>query len=168
MMMYKHVLTAVVVTTVQKLAVALMESFQKLIQIVKEYSNKPISIPVFSSLYKAVAGHDLTAFDAISLLIAIPTAIFTKIITGSASPQIPNRDSGLLDEVVFGNKSVEVTEQTKFDINTLTTVLTVSAKLVPTFVNLIKFFRGLANDGTGLTGSAFIEFFSACLTCSVH
>ncbi|KAK2758180.1 hypothetical protein FQN54_004024 [Arachnomyces sp. PD_36] len=167
MKLCKDVLKAAV-TTIHKLVVALIEAFQKVIQIFKEYGNKSISIPIFSSLYKLITGHELTAFDAMSLLIAIPTTILTKMITGAAPPKIPNLNSDLLDGLLLGGTSVEITEQTKLDFNTLTTGLTVSGTLISTIVNTIKFFYGLASDGTGgaresLTGSAFLEFFSVVI-----
>ncbi|KAL2002673.1 hypothetical protein VTN02DRAFT_6208 [Thermoascus thermophilus] len=155
------------VTTVQKLVVALIESLEKLLQLVVEYGNEKITIPIFSTLYKWIVGHDLTAFDAISLIIAIPATILTKIITGSRPPHIENLDANLLSALVFGDSpgSVEVTPQMQLDFNTLTTSFAVSATLVSTVVDLIKFLLALADEGTAgafktITKSRFMEYLS--------
>ncbi|KAI0750918.1 hypothetical protein C8Q80DRAFT_1118866 [Daedaleopsis nitida] len=44
--------------------------------------NETIDIPLLSPLYKMISGNDLSALDAISLLIAVPTTILYKAITG--------------------------------------------------------------------------------------
>ncbi|RDX49441.1 hypothetical protein OH76DRAFT_1556378 [Lentinus brumalis] len=44
--------------------------------------NETIDIPLLSPLYKWMSGNDLSALDAISLLIAIPTTVLYKAITG--------------------------------------------------------------------------------------
>ncbi|KAI0699749.1 hypothetical protein C8T65DRAFT_659003 [Cerioporus squamosus] len=44
--------------------------------------NQTIDIPLLSPLYKGLSGNDLSALDAISLLIAIPTTVLYKAITG--------------------------------------------------------------------------------------
>ena len=156
------------VTTIQKLVVSLIQAFQKVLQLISEYGNAEINIPIFSKLYEMVTGHKLTAFDAISLLIAIPTTIFTKIITGKAPPKIANLNADLLDALVFGNTTATVTPQLQLDFNTVTTGLTVSGTLVGVIVNVIKFDIGLLNEGTGgaieaLSSSVFIELFSVIL-----
>ncbi|KAL3422840.1 Vegetative incompatibility protein HET-E-1-like protein 20 [Phlyctema vagabunda] len=156
------------VITIQKLVVALIEAFQKVIQLVSEYGNKEIHIPIFSKLYEMISGHKLTAFDAMSLLIAIPATIFTKLIIGKAPPQILGLNADVLDGLVFGNKSIPITPQMQLDFNVLTTGLTVSATLIGAIVNFIKFTVALANEGTGgamevLSSSSFVEFFSVIL-----
>lgn len=161
----KSLLCAAVVT-IKKLVGALLEALQKLIQIVSDIGNQTIKIPIFSALYKMIAKHDLTIFDAIALIVAIPATIFTKLITGSAPPEIPNLDAKLLEGILSDSK--DVTEQTKLDFNNFTTGLTVSVCLVKTVYNLIKFAIALAKEGTSgaletLTGSKFIEFMSVAL-----
>ncbi|KAL9041546.1 MAG: hypothetical protein Q9180_001209 [Flavoplaca navasiana] len=51
----------------------------KFIKLIKVYGNKEIDIPIFSPLYKRTSGgHELTVFDAVSLLVAIPIAVLIK------------------------------------------------------------------------------------------
>ncbi|TKA26923.1 hypothetical protein B0A49_13930, partial [Cryomyces minteri] len=47
-------------------------------------------VPVISALWNKIAGHPLTALDAISLIIAIPTTILTKLLTGNKPPTFQN------------------------------------------------------------------------------
>lgn len=48
-----------------------------------------INIPVFSALYSKIThGAKFTAFEAFSLLIAIPMTVIVKMITGAAPPQL--------------------------------------------------------------------------------
>ncbi|THC89942.1 hypothetical protein EYZ11_010607 [Aspergillus tanneri] len=128
---------------------ALLETLQKVIQLILDIGNKLINILIFRVLYKVIAKNNLTVFDAVSLIIAISTTIFTKLITRFVPPEIPNLDAKLLDGIVLDNKEVAVTPQMKLDFNIFTTALTVSVGLVKTVVNLIKFAISLANKGTG-------------------
>ncbi|KAK3838917.1 MAG: hypothetical protein J3R72DRAFT_525469 [Linnemannia gamsii] len=48
-----------------------------------------LNIPFLSPLYKTKTGSDLTILDAISLLMAIPTTIICKILTGKTPSQLP-------------------------------------------------------------------------------
>ena len=155
-------------TAIQQLVVALIQSLQKVLQLVSHYGNATISIPIFSALYKMIAHSDLTAFDAIALLIAIPTTIFTKLVTGSSPPQIPKLDSALLDGLIFKDSPVKVTPQMHLDFNTLTAGLTVSASFMSTIVNLIKLLYASGTDGASgaletVTKGAFLTYFSVIL-----
>lgn len=48
-----------------------------------------IDIPILSPLYKLITGDDLSLFDAVCFIIAIPATVITKVITGSAPPSLP-------------------------------------------------------------------------------
>jgi hypothetical protein len=53
--------------------------------------NKPVEIPIFSSLYRDISGgHALTMFDAVCLVVAIPATVINKVLTGKALPNISN------------------------------------------------------------------------------
>ncbi|RAQ76530.1 hypothetical protein COH20_010367 [Aspergillus flavus] len=154
------------VETIRRLVVAIIQSFEKLVHEVKDIGNKPIKVPVFSALYKLIARHELTIFDAISLLVAIPTTIFTKLIIGQTPPIIDNLDAALLDKLLFDSGSVP--PQVQLDFNTFTTSLTVTTTMVKTVTNLIKYFYTLATKGSGgalktMTASRFILLFSVSL-----
>lgn len=56
-----------------------------------------INIPVFSALYSKIThGAKFTAFEAFSLLIAIPMTVIVKIITGKAPPQLTSFNSDVI------------------------------------------------------------------------
>ena len=60
----------------------------KFIKLIKEYGNKEIDIPIFSPLSKKISGgHESTVFDAVSLLVAIPTTVLIKCVTGKTPPK---------------------------------------------------------------------------------
>jgi hypothetical protein len=65
-----------------------MTVVKMLVKAFKALGNQAIDIPIFSGLYKTIAGHDLTIFDALSLMIAIPATFMHKIIQGEALPKI--------------------------------------------------------------------------------
>ncbi|TFK81376.1 hypothetical protein K466DRAFT_569058 [Polyporus arcularius HHB13444] len=63
--------------------------FDALIELIADFMgdaqslmNQIIDIPLLSPLYKWMSGNDLSALDAVSLLIAIPTTVLYKAITG--------------------------------------------------------------------------------------
>ncbi|OQD67633.1 hypothetical protein PENPOL_c003G02676 [Penicillium polonicum] len=70
------------------IAAGFLHGIQFLVEQIGKYGNEPISIPVISGLYKTQVGHDLTVFDAISLIIGIVANTITTIITGAPPPII--------------------------------------------------------------------------------
>jgi hypothetical protein len=72
----------------KSIAAGFLHGIQFVLEHITKYGNAKISIPVISGLYKSLVGHDLTVFDAISLIIGIVTNTITTIITGSPPPII--------------------------------------------------------------------------------
>ncbi|KUM59313.1 hypothetical protein ACN42_g7827 [Penicillium freii] len=72
----------------KSIAAGFLHGIQSLLEQIGKYGNKTISIPVISGLYKTLVGHDLTVFDAISLIIGIVANTITTIMTGSPPPII--------------------------------------------------------------------------------
>jgi len=72
----------------KSIAAEFLHGIQLVLEHFTKYGNAKISIPVISGLYKSLVGHDLTVFDAISLIIGIVTNTITTIITGSPPPII--------------------------------------------------------------------------------
>lgn len=105
------------VNSVRKIIKALIELVATLLIKFQTLGNKPINIPIFTWLYKQISGgHDLTLFDAVSLVIAVPTTIFAKLITGKAPPKIPNLNAELLGNILDDDKSVSQTVKSDFEI----------------------------------------------------
>ncbi|CAO3566975.1 unnamed protein product [Mortierella alpina] len=74
------------VSTMLDLLKDIVTAFIKLTKLVittlKTVINAPLNIPLLSPFYKEKTGKDLTILDAISLLLAIPTTVICKILTG--------------------------------------------------------------------------------------
>ncbi|KAL8867094.1 MAG: hypothetical protein Q9174_005883 [Haloplaca sp. 1 TL-2023] len=127
----------------------LMSFAIKFIKLIKEYGNKEIKIPIFSPLYKKVSGgHELTVFDAVSLLVAIPTTVLIKCVTGKAPPKFSEKiDSSFLRRI-HNTKDSTISKQTRIDYNTLKTGAGISFVLLATAWKGIKFLCSLARKGT--------------------
>jgi hypothetical protein len=127
----------------------ILELAAKFIKLMNEYGNKEIKIPIFSALYKRVSGgKELTVFDAVCLLIAIPTTVLIKIVTGKAPPKLPSIDIKFVKAINDPNDN-SLTKQTRIDYNTLMTGAGVSFVLIGTAWKTIKFLWSLARKGTG-------------------
>jgi hypothetical protein len=147
---------------VEQLTLALMKVLAKILRELAKLGNKTINIPIFSALYKLISGgHDLTIFDAISLLIAIPTTILTKAITGKAPPKFPPIDAKLLGRIITDDPTLD--RAVKINFSTLSTGIMVSVVVVKSVVNLIRLIASAASDGSG----GVIEFLTPSKTMAL-
>lgn len=103
-------------STLRGLVTSILRLVQKLCGEIIKLGNKPIKIPVFSALWRKISGSDLTIFDAISLIIAIPTTIMAKIVTGEKPPQIEGLDRKLVKSIIDRDESVNEQVSYKFDV----------------------------------------------------
>ncbi|TFK37929.1 hypothetical protein BDQ12DRAFT_666536 [Crucibulum laeve] len=89
---------------VKDLVVGLLRIGGDVIVMLRDFLNKPLRMPVISGLFKLIAkGRPLTLLNAISLLLAVPTTILCKVVTGEKPKRITNFDyeklvSGKLDK----------------------------------------------------------------------
>ena len=67
-----------------------------------------IDVPIFSSLYRDIAGADPTLFNALSLIVAIPMTIITKIITGAAPPAVETKFNPQVVDFLFNYNSARL------------------------------------------------------------
>lgn len=74
--------------SIKSIATEFLHAIQFVLEEISKYGNKEISIPVISGLYKSLVGHEMTAFDAISLILGIVANTVTTIITGKPPPII--------------------------------------------------------------------------------
>jgi hypothetical protein len=153
------------VQTIRGLTTSLLKLVKMLLEKISKYGNASIDIPIFSSIYKTIAKHDLTVFDAISLIIAIPTTIFMKIITGNKPPTLPGLDAARLGQIVLGTEP-KIDAQTQLDFNILTSGISVSGVLVLSIVQVVKLAYKSATAGmegaldTFKSAGGFLELFS--------
>jgi hypothetical protein len=106
----------VALATLRGLVTSILRLVQKLCAEVIKLGNKDIKIPIFSALWRKISGHELTLFDAISLIIAIPTTLMAKIVTGEKPPQIDGLDRKLVKRIVDGDETVDADMSYKFDV----------------------------------------------------
>lgn len=145
------------IETIRGLVSSLLRLVAKILQKVNEYGNAPIQIPIFSSLYKLIAKKDLTVFDAISLILAFPTTIFMKIITGKKPPQLPGINGKVLGQIILGpdKDGQAASDQMILDFNTLTAGITVSGIMVSTITNTIKLIYKSVSGGVAEASAVF-------------
>lgn len=110
-----------------------------------DLGNAEIYIPIFSWLYKKITkGHTLTLFDAISLIVAIPTTIFAKLITGKAPPTFKGMNATLMKGLVEGG---DVDGQVKTDWAVFRAEVAVGVTLTSGAVGIIKLLYKMATQG---------------------
>ncbi|KIJ50138.1 hypothetical protein M422DRAFT_245944 [Sphaerobolus stellatus SS14] len=76
------IFTDVLLNSAENLILSALNIFQTLVSDLAAALNAPINIPVISSVYKSVAGDDLSFMDLICLVGAIPATIGYKVVTG--------------------------------------------------------------------------------------
>ncbi|KAF7345213.1 Vegetative incompatibility protein HET-E-1-like protein 20 [Mycena sanguinolenta] len=89
---------------IRTIADGIIDLVADFITLAQKLMNTVIDIPLLSPLYKWMSGNDLTALDAMSLLIAIPTTVLFKIITGKK----PSDSLGDLSQFLQDHSAVKV------------------------------------------------------------
>jgi hypothetical protein len=113
---------------------------QTVIQIVQDALNTPINIPIVSDLYQWLTGSQLTILDLFSLIVAIPTTVIYKAITGS---------------VPFSSASGKALVGASGSLNVMNMITTFSA-LIYVFVDAIS-------NALGNNSPAFLNYVEAVL-----
>ncbi|KAM0289102.1 hypothetical protein ACHAO9_006322 [Fusarium lateritium] len=103
-----------VLETAKNIVVKMLGIVKNLTNAVIEELNKPISIPIVSSLYKSIAGDELSIMDVVCLVAAVPATLVYKAITGSnpfpdnatTNAVIDAPDFSSLQQIMLGDSSV--------------------------------------------------------------
>lgn len=133
------------ITAVRGIVKGLLKLVKVFISKLSQLGNAEIDIPIFSWLYKKITkGHALTLFDAISLIVAIPTTIFSKLITGKAPPKFEKMDAHLMKKLVEGG---DVDDQVKNDWAVLRAEIAVGIALTSGVIGVIKLLYKMATQG---------------------
>ncbi|KAF7502179.1 hypothetical protein GJ744_006768 [Endocarpon pusillum] len=133
-------------TAVRGIVNGLLKLVKVFITKICDIGNAEIDIPIFSWLYKKITrGHALTLFDAISLVVAIPTTIFSKLITGKAPPALKNMDARLMKSLVEGGDDVD--DKVKTDWAVFRAEVAVGITLTSGAVGVIKLLYKMATLG---------------------
>ena len=83
----------------------LLRTLGAIVRTFKKGMNTKIQLPLLSKLYKNISGNDLTALDAMALLIAVPTTLLLKAILWKRPRDIPEIKE-LLDQIHNSNTVV--------------------------------------------------------------
>lgn len=132
------------IAAVQSVIKGLLKLVKIFIGKLSDLGNAEIDIPIFSWLYKKITnGHALTLFDAISLIMAIPTTI-SKLITGKAPPTFKDMDATLMKGLVKGEV---VNSQVKTDWAVFRAEVPVGITLTSGAVGIMKLLYKMATQG---------------------
>ncbi|KAF9325107.1 hypothetical protein BG006_011391, partial [Podila minutissima] len=83
-------LAATMLDALKNIVTGFLRLTEMIISTVRTSINTPLNIPLLSPLYKTITkGRDLTILDAISLLVAVPTTVICKILTGKKPSELP-------------------------------------------------------------------------------
>ncbi|KAG9758073.1 hypothetical protein KCU73_g4084, partial [Aureobasidium melanogenum] len=133
------------IATVRSIVKGLLQLVKAFIGKLCDLGNAEINIPVFSWLYKKISkGHALTLFDAISLIIAIPTTIIAKLITGKAPPTFEKMDAQLLKSLTEGG---DIADSVKANWAIFRTEVVVGITLTSGAIGIIKLLYKMATQG---------------------
>lgn len=118
------------IIAVREILLGLLKLVKTLLQKLAQVGNAHIEIPIFTWLYKKINnGRALTLFDAISLVIAVPTTVFAKLITGKTPPERPGLDAVMLGNLMSDDASLS--EQVKTDFSILKVEITICRRRIP-------------------------------------
>ncbi|RBR22926.1 uncharacterized protein FIESC28_04224 [Fusarium coffeatum] len=133
------------IQAVKGIIIKILQLVKTLFAKISDLGNAAINIPIFTWLYKKITkGHTLTLFDAISLVIAIPTTIFAKLITGKAPPTFDKMDGNLMKSLIEGG---DVDQNIINDWSIFRAEVVVGITLTSAAVGLIKLFYKMATQG---------------------
>lgn len=160
----------------KSIAAGFLHGIQSLLEQIGKYGNKAISIPVINGLYKALVGHDLTVFDAISLIIGIVANTITTIMTGSPPPIIAglkepdnrtqykpdmpasSRSDKFVDffaDLIGGSEKLDPKALRAF--KTVMSGLTVAKSILERIIKNLKWLKRVASKGLAETPSVGFE-----------
>ncbi|KAL8799637.1 MAG: hypothetical protein Q9182_005739 [Xanthomendoza sp. 2 TL-2023] len=74
-----------------------------------------INMPIFTRLYEDISGRPCNVLDIISLILAIPMTIITKIFTGEKPPLLPTVSPDTYNKMIDGGQGVSKEDQLKFN-----------------------------------------------------
>jgi hypothetical protein len=137
----------VALAAMRGLVSSILRLVRKLCEEIIGLGNRPIKIPVFSALWRRISGHELTIFDAISLIIAIPTTVMAKLVTGKKPSQIHGVDRKLLKSIIDGDESVDQ-EEVVYNFDVLKAEIALGLAVSKGIWNLIKIGYKAVTSGT--------------------
>jgi hypothetical protein len=156
---------------IKTLIQALVSVVAKLVLVIKSFGNAQLSTGFLNSLYRWITrGSDLTLFDAIALVIAIPSTQIIKIVTGAKPPNLGKIDKNLFRAMSSSkddsaSQSSAVSKQQVKDVSTILLGCGCGAACIKLVINDIKFLYKTATQGLDvavgdLSPGAIMELFA--------
>ena len=135
------------VDLVKNIVEGIVKIFRDVILWIKQLGTATIQIPIFSALYKDITGADLSVFDAICLVIAIPATILAKVVTGSGFPDLSSQlnSPGYFQSYIDGTAPPNEINQ----INSIAAYGSIATGLLGVAIGMI----GLALDAADESGA---------------
>ena len=108
------------VDVIKNIVEGVLKLMRDLLRWISDMGNAPIDIPVFSALWRRISGgHELTAFDAICLVLAIPATLICKTVTMKALPNIHDMMTSRGPKVIQQYVDGTIDPHEKEDTNTV-------------------------------------------------
>ena len=166
-----------VLEIVQKFLNTIVSLVSKLVILIKNVGNFPIKWGFISDLYKWITGGgDLTIFDAISLLIAIPSTFIIKLVTGKKPPNLGKIDKKMFEDSVvtalLDSESKTTADDPSAplaqDITTIISGCACGAAVVQLGLDNVQLLMKITHAGLGagidsMNPSAIINIMSMCI-----
>lgn len=119
-----------------------------------EMGNYKIEVPVFSALWKSISGgRDFTIFNFLALVVAIPTTVMYKLVTGSAPPKLAGRlTKDTFASYVTGDPSLD--PKLAKDIASLGSIAAISVGVLSMELTIITMAIDSVSGSLGAEGGA--------------
>ncbi|KAK3337258.1 hypothetical protein B0T19DRAFT_396897 [Cercophora scortea] len=142
-------IAAGVIDCLKKLTVGILKVVKSLIQTLRKYANFRIDVPIFSALYKKYVsgGTDLTILDLAALILAIPTTVVHKILTGKAPADLTGLD--YKDLVSSAGDEGGVVSKAEYTVG-VSNFLAIADLLATQFMGVCSSLGGLIPLGAGM------------------
>lgn len=158
------------VIVVRGIVRGIFELLKTLILAVRDFGNCEIKLPIIAFIWEDILCMDrpCTVFDIIALIVAIPTTIMAKLITGKAPPKFEKLDGKFLKQVFENDKSLSL--ETKRDFEVLKAEVVLGIGVTTGAITVIKWLYKMATLGlddivSQLDGSpsGFFDIFGICV-----
>lgn len=126
-------------STIENVTDFMLKAIVIVLKKVGELGNYVVGVPIFSALWKLIAGgRDFTIFNCIALVFAVPTTVLYKLVANTAPPKLAGRlTNGTFAGYLAGSSMADPTLAK--DIATMGSLITVTAGVIALEVNVITF-----------------------------
>ena len=109
-----------------------------------------INMPIFTRLYEDISGRPCNVLDIVSLILAIPITIITKIFTGEKPPLLPKVSADTYNKMINGGEGVSKEDQLRF--NQMSASIGVGAISLQTICDIVEIAGSAMPIAGGIAG----------------